>query len=180
MNFLVKKSNFALQFFQTPAHNCPSSRPLYSRFPPPLPPIPHPLPPIPHALSPYPRPPVHPLKHAPNFSTITSEKCTLCMFIIPQCVWLRLYRPPTSFPGINSFHVVFFFSKIPFAILYWWVFFHNRSKNQPYEYLWSTQNVWSRIQGVISKLAWETKPDTWHSVWNNNNLYFLFLSSFTW
>ena len=53
--------NFALQSFQIPAHNGPSSRPLYSRFPPPLPPIPHPLPPIPHLLSPYPRPPVHPL-----------------------------------------------------------------------------------------------------------------------
>ena len=57
MNFLVKKSNFALQFLKTPAHNGPFSRPLYSRFPPPLPPIPHPLPPIPHPLSPYPRPP---------------------------------------------------------------------------------------------------------------------------
>ena len=55
-----KKRNFALQSFQTPAHNGPSSRPLYSRFPPPLPPIPHPLPPIPHPLSPYPRPPCHP------------------------------------------------------------------------------------------------------------------------
>ena len=35
--FSSKKSNFALQFFKTPANNCPSSRPLYSRFPPPLP-----------------------------------------------------------------------------------------------------------------------------------------------
>ena len=59
--FSSKKGNFALQFFQTPAQNCPSSRPLYSHFPPPLPPIPHPLPLIPHSLSPYPRPPVHPL-----------------------------------------------------------------------------------------------------------------------
>ena len=45
---------FRPPIFPDPAHNCPSSRPLYSRFPPPLPPIPHPL-------SPYPRPPVHPL-----------------------------------------------------------------------------------------------------------------------
>ena len=67
MNFLVKKSNFALQFLKTPAHNGPSSRPLYSRFPLPLPPIPHPLPPIPHPLSPYPRPPpVHPLLIEPT------------------------------------------------------------------------------------------------------------------
>ena len=62
MNFLVKKKQFRPPIFQDPAHNGPSSRPLYPRFPSPLPPIPHPLPPIPHPLSPYPRPPpVHPL-----------------------------------------------------------------------------------------------------------------------
>ena len=58
--FSSKKSKFALKSFQTPAHNGPSSRPLYSRFPPPLPPIPHPLPLIPHPLSPYPRTPCPP------------------------------------------------------------------------------------------------------------------------
>ena len=77
MNFLAKKSNFALQSFQTPAHNCPSSCPLYSRFPPPLPPIPHPLPPIPHRLSPYPRPPVHPLQ-------VHVCHCTMNMQVWPK------------------------------------------------------------------------------------------------
>ena len=77
MNFLEKKSNFALQSFQTPAHNCPSSRPLYPRFPPPLSPIPHPLPPIPHPLSPYPRPPpppVHPSLSSLFNLTLPSSK----------------------------------------------------------------------------------------------------------
>ena len=59
-NFLVKKAISPSNFFQTPAHNCPSSRPLYSRLPPPLPPIPHLLPPIPHPISPYPRSPCPP------------------------------------------------------------------------------------------------------------------------
>ena len=57
MNFLVKKAISPSNFSRPPPTIAPLPAPLYSRFPPPLPPIPHPLPPIPHPLSPYPRPP---------------------------------------------------------------------------------------------------------------------------
>ena len=98
MNFLVKKNNFALQSFQTPAHNCPSSRPLYSRFPPPLPPIPHPLPLIPHTLSPYPRPPCPP-PHL--WKELETPRCRVFMGKL-EARWVKLISEPALRSKNNS------------------------------------------------------------------------------
>ena len=100
MNFLVKKSNFALQSFRTPAHNCPSSRPLYSRFPPPLPRFRTLYPRFRTLYPPTPVPPVHPLfvcVHIETFSCfhgLNRSSESLCCVTYRPLAGYGLSPPP--------------------------------------------------------------------------------------
>ena len=118
--FSSKKSNFALQSFQTPAHNGPSSRLLSSRFPPPLPPIPHPLPPIPHSLSPYPRPPLPTHTASSQFLSSIFESLAFTSFHALLRIG-ELIGKSSAIPILKAQDITFKFmdSAVPYALVLW-------------------------------------------------------------